>query len=40
VLLTLRQAAGVPGSVSALRVCDVVLWMRHQAEHREANCPE
>lgn len=37
-LLTLRQIAGVPGSVSALRVCDVVLWMRHHAEHREASC--
>jgi len=37
-LLTLRQTAGVPETVSALRVCDVVLWMRHHAEHREADC--
>ncbi|MGY6026908.1 DUF6308 family protein [Streptomyces spinosirectus] len=37
-LLTLRQAAGVPGTVSALRVCDVVLWMRHHAKHRQSDC--
>ncbi|MFC8496010.1 DUF6308 family protein [Streptomyces sp. NPDC057235] len=31
-LLTLRRAAGVPETVSALRVCDVAIWMGHQAE--------
>lgn len=36
-LLELRQAAGLPETVSALRVCDVVVWMRHRIEHR--NCP-
>ncbi|MDJ0345162.1 DUF6308 family protein [Streptomyces sp. H10-C2] len=35
-LLTLRQAAGLPETVSALRVCDVVLWMQHRGEH--PNC--
>ncbi|MET7780073.1 DUF6308 family protein [Streptomyces sp. NPDC005388] len=36
-LLALRELAGVPETVSALRTCDVVLWMRHHAEHRETN---
>lgn len=31
-LLELRQVAGVPETVSALRVCDVVVWMGHPAE--------
>jgi hypothetical protein len=31
-LLTLRQVAGVPETVSALRVCDVVVWMGHRAK--------
>ncbi|MYR55299.1 hypothetical protein GTY54_03225 [Streptomyces sp. SID625] len=31
-LLALRQVAGVPETVSALRVCDVVVWMGHRAE--------
>ncbi|MEE1810063.1 DUF6308 family protein [Streptomyces sp. BE133] len=31
-LLELRQAAGVPETVSALRVCDVAVWMGHRAE--------
>ncbi|MGW1008034.1 DUF6308 family protein [Streptomyces sp. NPDC002520] len=30
-LLELRQAAGLPDTVSALRVCDVVVWMNHRA---------
>ncbi|MFC9878009.1 DUF6308 family protein [Streptomyces libani] len=30
-LLELRQAAGVPETVSALRVCDVAVWMNHRA---------
>ncbi|MGW5638523.1 DUF6308 family protein [Streptomyces sp. NPDC003832] len=36
-LLELRQAAGVPQTVSALRVCDVAVWMGHRAE--EHACP-
>ncbi len=31
-LLALRRAAGVPETVSALRVCDVVVWMEHRAQ--------
>ncbi|MER8062737.1 MULTISPECIES: DUF6308 family protein [unclassified Streptomyces] len=30
-LLALRQVAGVPETVSALRVCDVAVWMNHRA---------
>ncbi|WP_327722244.1 DUF6308 family protein [Streptomyces sp. NBC_00490] len=30
-LLKLRQAAGLPETVSALRVCDVAVWMNHRA---------
>ncbi|WP_030251986.1 MULTISPECIES: DUF6308 family protein [unclassified Streptomyces] len=30
-LLELRQAAGLPETVSALRVCDVAVWMNHRA---------
>jgi len=37
-LLALRASAGVPETVSALRVCDVALWMSHHAEHRETGC--
>lgn len=33
-LSELRGRAAVPPAVSILRVLDVVLWMRHQAEHR------
>ncbi|MFF7756029.1 DUF6308 family protein [Streptomyces sp. NPDC007971] len=36
-LVGLRQAAGLSDSVSALRVCDVVVWMQHRTGHR--NCP-
>ncbi|MFE7935445.1 DUF6308 family protein [Streptomyces sp. NPDC057456] len=31
-LLELRQVAGVPETVSVLRVCDVAVWMGHRAE--------
>ncbi|MFD8197460.1 DUF6308 family protein [Streptomyces wuyuanensis] len=31
-LLELREAAGLPQTVSALRVCDVAVWMGHRAE--------
>ncbi|WP_435218082.1 DUF6308 family protein [Streptomyces sp. bgisy034] len=31
-LLALRQVAGLPETVSALRVCDVAVWMGHRAE--------
>jgi hypothetical protein len=30
-LLDLRQVAGLPETVSALRVCDVAVWMNHRA---------
>ncbi|MET8298611.1 DUF6308 family protein [Streptomyces sp. NPDC005180] len=36
-LLALRQVAGVPETVSVLRVCDVVVWMGHRAERHA--CP-
>ncbi|MFI2040148.1 DUF6308 family protein [Streptomyces bottropensis] len=37
-LVALRRSARIPETVSALRICDVVLWMRHRAEHRTADC--
>ncbi|MGW6008521.1 DUF6308 family protein [Streptomyces sp. NPDC055210] len=37
-LLALRDAAGLPRSVSALRVCDVVVWMGHRDDHKGAGC--
>ncbi|PBC69708.1 hypothetical protein BX265_7054 [Streptomyces sp. TLI_235] len=36
-LLELRQVAGLPDTVSALRVADVVVWMGHQAQGHD--CP-
>ncbi|MFE0458574.1 DUF6308 family protein [Kitasatospora sp. NPDC058965] len=36
-LTGLRRAAGLPESVSALRVCDVIVWMGHRALRH--NCP-
>ncbi|MFG2814133.1 DUF6308 family protein [Streptomyces sp. NPDC048410] len=38
-LLDLRERAGIPKTVSALRVCDVVLWMAHHEDHRPLRCP-
>ncbi|MFJ1709305.1 DUF6308 family protein [Kitasatospora sp. NPDC088346] len=38
-LLDLRTAAALPGTVSALRVCDIVVWMGHRADHRPTGCP-
>ncbi|MGA5324132.1 DUF6308 family protein [Streptomyces seoulensis] len=38
-LLDLRKRAGVPDTVSALRVCDIVLWMAHRKDHRSSRCP-
>ncbi|MEU6386474.1 DUF6308 family protein [Streptomyces bauhiniae] len=38
-LLDLRKRAGVPETVSALRVCDIVLWMAHHEDHRPLHCP-
>lgn len=38
-LLDLRKRAGVPETVSALRVCDIVLWMAHREDHRSSRCP-
>ncbi|MET7681601.1 DUF6308 family protein [Streptomyces sp. NPDC005423] len=37
-LVTLRQAADLSGSVSVLRVCDVVLWMLHRTDHQKRTC--
>ncbi|MFE9953313.1 DUF6308 family protein [Streptomyces sp. NPDC005531] len=37
-LLILRQAAGLPETVSVLRVCDVVVWMRHHTDHHDVGC--
>ncbi|SDS47639.1 hypothetical protein SAMN05216371_0002 [Streptomyces sp. TLI_053] len=36
-LLELRQVAGLPDTVSALRVADVVVWMGHRA--KDHDCP-
>ncbi|MEU3047513.1 DUF6308 family protein [Streptomyces sp. NPDC006984] len=36
-LLELREAAGLPDTVSALRVCDVAVWMGHRTD--EHACP-
>ncbi|WP_242625638.1 DUF6308 family protein [Streptomyces sp. BK022] len=37
-LLDLRKRAGVPETVSALRVCDIVLWMAHAKDHKAGRC--
>ncbi|MFJ3493106.1 DUF6308 family protein [Streptomyces sp. NPDC086091] len=37
-LTALRQAADLPATVSALRVCDVVLWMHHRTDHQRKIC--
>ncbi|MFI0088080.1 DUF6308 family protein [Streptomyces bobili] len=37
-LMVLRQAADIPASVSALRVCDVVPWMHHRTDHQQRSC--
>ncbi|MCJ0869696.1 DUF6308 family protein [Streptomyces sp. AP-93] len=37
-LLSLRDDAEVPETVSALRICDVVLWMSHVTDHKEKGC--
>ncbi|MFF8971904.1 DUF6308 family protein [Streptomyces sp. NPDC014995] len=37
-LLALRQSADLPATVSALRVCDVVLWMHHRTDHQQRSC--
>ncbi|MFD4370665.1 DUF6308 family protein [Streptomyces sp. NPDC058486] len=36
-LLALRQSAELPDTISALRVCDVAVWMGHRAEKHA--CP-
>ncbi|MFC4611342.1 DUF6308 family protein [Streptomyces maoxianensis] len=36
--VALRQAAGLPETVSVLRVCDVVAWKRHRTDHRGTGC--
>lgn len=35
----LRKRAGIPETVSALRVCDIVLWMAHAEDHKARRCP-
>ncbi|MDX3862192.1 DUF6308 family protein [Streptomyces europaeiscabiei] len=37
-LMALRQSADLPAAVSALRVCDVVLWMHHRTDHQQRSC--
>lgn len=39
-LVALRQSADFPATVSALRVCDVVLWMHHHTDHQQRSCRE
>jgi hypothetical protein len=34
-----RDAAEVPAEVTPLRVLDVIVWMRHEQEHRASRCP-
>ncbi|MFE2301215.1 DUF6308 family protein [Streptomyces sp. NPDC059445] len=34
----LRHSADLPATVSTLRVCDVVLWMHHRADHQRRSC--
>lgn len=38
-LTAVRDEAGVSPHVSALRVLDVVVWMRHRPAHLNNNCP-
>lgn len=38
-LAVARGAAGVPPTVSPLRVLDVLVWMRHRPEHLRGACP-
>jgi hypothetical protein len=38
-LLAARDAAGVSRDVTALRVLDVIVWMRHRTDHRLGRCP-
>lgn len=35
----LRVDADLPESVAALRILDVVFWMRHRQQHRSRRCP-
>ncbi|MFB7331161.1 DUF6308 family protein [Streptomyces adustus] len=37
-LTALRHSADLPATVSALRVCDVVLWMHHRTDHQRKGC--
>lgn len=38
-LVAARSAAGVPATVTPLRVLDVIVWMRHAARHGRTGCP-
>jgi hypothetical protein len=37
-LVRTRYAAGVPETISTIRVFDVVLWMGHHEDHRRGRC--
>ncbi|WP_079077618.1 DUF6308 family protein [Streptomyces sp. Root369] len=37
-LMALRQAADLPETVSALWVCDVVLWMHRRTDRQQGSC--
>lgn len=37
-LTAVRRSANLPVTVSALRVCDVVLWMHHRTDHQQRSC--
>lgn len=39
-LLAARDAAGVSREVTALRVLDVIVWMRHRTDHRLGRCAD
>jgi hypothetical protein len=38
-LVIAAREAGVPAHVSALRMLDVILWMRHVRQHGRSRCP-
>lgn len=38
-LISVREIAGVPASVTPLRTLDVIVWMRHRGDHQVRGCP-
>lgn len=38
-LAALRTEASIPDQISALRILDVVIWMRHRLTHTGYHCP-